>query len=172
MIMALLGSCPSHVTRMEAKFLHLAKSIKPVNGGPGLESELCLALACSYCILSHARDLHTLSCPAMPSLVCCCSLWFPGRPCLCGAHGHWNGKGPSPPCFLLTFPRSAQQSKTAWWPNQMSGYCAFLPFRVPHHLPTLCLSLGFPTLPSPMEQSYSNIYWDLSTGELYMLTSA
>lgn len=118
MIMALLGSCPSHVTRMEAKFLHLAKSIKPVNGGPGLESELCLPLACSYCILSHARDLHTLSCPAMPSLVCCCGLLFPGRPCLWGAHGHWNGKGPSLPCFLLTFPPLLSSPRLPGGPNK------------------------------------------------------
>lgn len=121
MIMALLGSCHSQFTRTEAKFLRLAKSIKPTNGGAGLESELCLALACAYCILSHAHDLHIFSCPAMPPSVCCCRLLFPGRPWLCGAHGHWNGKGPSSPCFLLTSPAAAQQSKTAWWPNHMSG---------------------------------------------------
>lgn len=64
-IIALLGSCHSLVTRTEAKFLRVAKSIKPA----GLESELCLALACSCCVLSPARDLHTLSCSA-------CLLWF------------------------------------------------------------------------------------------------
>lgn len=58
-------------------------------------------------LLSCAHALCALSCSAVPPLVCGCSPWCPGIPCLCGPHHDQNGKGPSSShCFVLTSFRS------------------------------------------------------------------
>lgn len=87
----------SRFTRKEAKFqTHSATwgNMERADGGARIGIQDLSGSGITRCLLPCARVLHILSSSVMPSLVCCCDLFFPGIPCLYGCHKHVNGKEP------------------------------------------------------------------------------